>query len=306
MNTDSYLMRGSNKPISGFFQRHKYKFLFLSLAVSSVIGVNNLQSFQNNNKVEITENIEIKDYATKILSQTNKNLKTPFIINYSEITYNKMNLNKDFSFGDDFIIKESLSSRDNSSSLIGNKTEKKLLNSNNIVKKDSKIVSTTKKQVALANVISDKYNVETNKALKMVKTAYKVSEERDIDPIVLLGIAAVESRFNEKAKNKSGAVGLTQAMPSAHPEKIRQIRKQGGSMYDIHDNLDVGAQIYSEYLKKHNGNQVLALQQYNGSLKDKKRRYSKKVFQAMSPLKEAVKLANNSSMNDRTFAANVN
>ena len=48
--------------------------------------------------------------------------------------------------------------------------------------------------------------------------------------------------------------------------------------FDPDASLDMGGQIYAEYRTKFNGNQVLALQQYNGSLKDKSRRYSNKVM----------------------------
>ena len=98
----------------------------------------------------------------------------------------------------------------------------------------------------------------------------------------------MESRFNEKARNPSGAVGLVQAVPRAHPEKIRAIKKRGGDVYNISDNLNLGAEILSECFDRANGNQTLALQRYNGSLGDKRTRYAKKVYQAMTPLKNSI------------------
>lgn len=154
--------------------------------------------------------------------------------------------------------------------------------------KDFKIHLNNKKQVALAKVISQKYGVSEEKALHVVKTAYNVSSKNNIDPVLLLSITAVESKFNEKARNPSGAAGLVQAMPKAHPEKIRAIKKRGGSIYDIADNLNLGAEIYSECLDKANGNRTLALQRYNGALRDKKTRYANKVYQAMTPLKNSI------------------
>lgn len=147
---------------------------------------------------------------------------------------------------------------------------------------------TNKKQIALSKVISHKYGLSEDKALHVVKTAYKVSSENNIDPVLLLSITAVESRFNEKARNPSGAVGLVQAVPRAHPEKIRAIKNRGGSVYNISDNLNLGAEILSECFDRANGNQTLALQRYNGSLGDKRTRYAKKVYQAMTPLKNSI------------------
>lgn len=154
--------------------------------------------------------------------------------------------------------------------------------------KDFKTKTVNGKQKLLAKVISDQYGISSDKALNVVKTAYQVSSQNNIDPIVLLSITAVESKFNDKARNRSGAVGLVQAMPSAHPEKIKDIKKRGNSLYDIQENLNLGAKIYSECLEKANGNQKQALQRYNGSVKDKKQLYAKKVLLAMTPFKKAL------------------
>lgn len=154
-------------------------------------------------------------------------------------------------------------------------------------KKDMLNVKNETKQKSLVKFISNSYNVPNKTAEKIVNSAFKVSQNYKIDPVILLSITAVESRFDPKAKNGSGAIGLVQAVPSAHPEKIKDIKKQGKSVYDIESNLELGAQIYSEYLNKSNGNVSLALQRYNGSVKDSKKRYSKKVFKVMKPLQVA-------------------
>lgn len=159
--------------------------------------------------------------------------------------------------------------------------------------KNAKIVPLSTKQANMADAITEKYNVKRDSAVKIIKEAYNVGGKRGIDPEILIGITAVESGFNPKAKNRSGAIGLTQALPRAHPEKIKRVKKSGGSMYDIHTNLDVGAEIYGELLDKYNGNTTLALQAYNGSVKDKKRKYSKKVMTAISTLKTMSLASNN-------------
>lgn len=162
---------------------------------------------------------------------------------------------------------------------------KKDKDTSDLVKKTDVKKSLNVKQASLAGAVTEKYNVDKKSAEKIIKEAYNVGKKRGIDPEILIGITAVESGFNPKAKNRSGAIGLTQALPRAHPEKIKRVKKSGGSMYDIHTNLDVGAEIYGELLDKYNGNTVLALQAYNGSVKDKKKRYSKKVMNAISTLK---------------------
>lgn len=140
----------------------------------------------------------------------------------------------------------------------------------------------------LTDYIAEGYNIPHNKAAVIVKEAFTVSKNKGIDPLMLLAITAVESEFNDKARNRSGAVGLVQALPRAHPEKVRIIRQQGGSLYNIHNNLSLGAQIYKEYLTVAKGNPTQALQRYNGSLSDKKKVYSKKVFKKLTSMKKAV------------------
>lgn len=157
----------------------------------------------------------------------------------------------------------------------------KLYNDNPNLNKGSQI----ERQGVIADQISKHYDVNHEVAQKMVKEAYIVGNKHGLKPELLLGIAAVESGFNPKAKNKSGAIGLMQALPRAHRDKISEVKKRGGSMYNIRDNLEVGAQIYSELLDKYNGNTTLALQAYNGSVKDRKKSYSKKVYRAVSNIK---------------------
>lgn len=170
---------------------------------------------------------------------------------------------------------------------------KKDVETSNLVKSNQTKKTLTSKQSDLASAVTEKYNVNKTSAEKIIKEAYNVGAKRGIDPEILIGITAVESGFNPKAKNRSGAIGLTQALPRAHPEKIKRVKNNGGSMYDIHTNLDVGAEIYGELLDKYNGNTILALQAYNGSVKDKKKRYSKKVMSAISTLKTMSLASNN-------------
>lgn len=149
-------------------------------------------------------------------------------------------------------------------------------------------ISYTPKMSVLTNYIAEGYNIPKGKANIIVKEAFSISDKKNIDPLMLLAITAVESEFNDKARNPSGAVGLVQALPKAHPEKVRVIKQKGGSLYNIHNNLSLGAQIYKEYLTASKGNPTQALQRYNGSLSDKKKVYSKKVFKELKSMKKIV------------------
>lgn len=134
------------------------------------------------------------------------------------------------------------------------------------------------RKAMLAQRIAQTYRRPLADIVKIVDYAHISGEQHSIDPVLLLAIAAVESSFNPKAVSSAGAQGLIQALPRAHPEKFARLRASGKSPFDPDASMDMGGQIYAEYRAKFKGDQILALQQYNGSLKDKSRRYSNKVM----------------------------
>lgn len=130
----------------------------------------------------------------------------------------------------------------------------------------------------LASRIEAKFKVNRPLARLIIASAHEAGNRYQVDPILLLAMAGVESSFNPYAKNPSGALGLTQVIPRWHPEKVAYFSRQGKTLTDPATSLNVGAWVFSEYRKKHGGNRMRALQQYNGSIKDKKQRYASKVL----------------------------
>lgn len=137
-------------------------------------------------------------------------------------------------------------------------------------------------EIALAQHISVEYKIAPKAAKRVVHQAYKAANNQGIDPVLLLSVVGVESRFNPLAGSNAGAVGLVQAMAKAHPEKVSNILEQGGSLTDIDANLNLGAQILKEYLIRQKGNIPRALEEYHGSLYDQRQAYAHKVFAVKS------------------------
>ena len=133
---------------------------------------------------------------------------------------------------------------------------------------------------ALAQRIASTYRRPLTDVRTIVDGAHASGRKHQVDPVLLLAIAAVESSFDPKAVSSVGAQGLLQALPRAHPEKFERIREEGKSPFDPVVSMDIGGQIYAEYRDRFDGNRILALQQYNGNLKDKTHRYSNKVLRA--------------------------
>ncbi len=133
-------------------------------------------------------------------------------------------------------------------------------------------------QKRLVAYISKQYSIASSAATEIIKNTFAVSKKYQIDPLLMLAIIAQESRFNPIAQSSVGALGLTQALPKAHPEKIQVIENNSGDILSVSDNVELGAKIFSEYSRRFKGNTMLALQQYNGNLADKEQRYAKKVI----------------------------
>lgn len=132
----------------------------------------------------------------------------------------------------------------------------------------------------LSRRIVEHYKVSPVAARKIVDAAHEAGARYNVDPLMLLSISAVESSFNPQARSSAGAIGLTQLLPRAHPEKLARIRAAGKSPFDVKTSLELGAEVFSEYHARFRGDKIKALQQYNGSLKDSSRRYSNKVMAA--------------------------
>lgn len=135
---------------------------------------------------------------------------------------------------------------------------------------------------SLTAKITDKYSISENQAREIVLTAYREAKARNLDPVLVLSIIATESSFNPKAKSKVGALGLMQAMPVYHREKLDRLGISQQDLYHPEHNIRVGTEILSEYIHMSKGNTASALQRYNGSLSDGSRKYSNKVFRAMT------------------------
>lgn len=129
-----------------------------------------------------------------------------------------------------------------------------------------------------ARYIAKNYLIAKEASQLIVVEAFRAGKAHRVDPLLLLAIIGIESRYNPLSESPAGALGLTQAIPKYHPEKIAAISRHQGHVLNIGDNIELGAKVFSEYLRKFDNNSVLALQQYNGSLNDSSRFYSSKVL----------------------------
>lgn len=144
-----------------------------------------------------------------------------------------------------------------------------------------------RKHRAVAEFVARRYQVSQEVTLGLVSTAYTVARQYQLDPLLILAVIAVESRYNPIAESVMGAKGLMQIMPQFHLDKLQH---WGGAkaVFEPEANIAVGAKIIREYLGR-TRDMTEALQMYAGAGDDADNVYARRVFSEQQRLKQVVK-----------------
>jgi soluble lytic murein transglycosylase-like protein len=144
-------------------------------------------------------------------------------------------------------------------------------------------------QRAVAEFIAKRYRVADDAVARFVSEAYRAGHRFGVDPLLIISVMAIESRFNPVAQSDVGAKGLMQVIPKYHPEKVSE---HGGAeaLLDPEVNIQVGAQILHEYLRRFGGLQT-ALQVYAGAADEPSAEYATKVLAERLRLQRVLKQA---------------
>jgi soluble lytic murein transglycosylase-like protein len=133
-----------------------------------------------------------------------------------------------------------------------------------------------REQRAMTEYIAKRYRVADEAVAGFVATAYKAGGQHSVDPLLILAVMAVESRYNPVAESSVGAKGLMQIIPKYHLEKLLD---HGGedALLDPEVNIMVGARILREYQRRL-GDTEAALQMYAGAFDEPTSTYANKVL----------------------------
>lgn len=139
----------------------------------------------------------------------------------------------------------------------------------------------------LAEYVSKRYRVSMDATVELVSAAYAAGEQTGLDPLLILAVMAVESRFNPIAESVAGAKGLMQVIPKYHMEKIMA---SGGekAVLEPETNILVGAKILREYIAR-SGDLTIGLQMYNGAPDGTSSQYAGKVINEKLRLQQMLK-----------------
>jgi soluble lytic murein transglycosylase-like protein len=131
-------------------------------------------------------------------------------------------------------------------------------------------------QRTLTEYIAKRYRVSDQAVASYVSLAYQAGAQHSVDPLLILAVMAIESRYNPVAESSMGARGLMQVIPKYHLEKLLD---HGGepALLEPAVNIVVGAQILREYSRRFRDAET-ALQMYAGALDDETTQYASKVF----------------------------
>lgn len=142
-------------------------------------------------------------------------------------------------------------------------------------------------QVVLSRYLSRRFLIANEATERMVGAAYDAAHEVGLDPLLLLAVISVESRFNPIAESVMGAKGLMQIIPKYHRAKLEDL---GGeqALWDPEANIRLGALILQEYVDR-TGTLVAGLQYYNGAYWDGHAQYAQKVLSERARLMEVVR-----------------
>jgi len=150
------------------------------------------------------------------------------------------------------------------------------------------VAGQAREQRALTEFIAKRYRVAEVAIAGFVASAYRAGGELKLDPLLILAVMAVESRYNPVAESNMGAKGLMQVIPKFHQEKLFE---HGGepALLDPEVNIQVGAQILREYLGRF-GELETALQMYAGAFDIPNSPYAGKVLAERARLEQIARV----------------
>ena len=131
-------------------------------------------------------------------------------------------------------------------------------------------------QQALTRHLSRRFFVASAMTERIVDAAHRAALEVGLDPLLVLAVISIESRFNPIAESVMGAKGLMQIIPKYHREKLIAAGGED-AVFDPESNILVGARILQEYVYG-TGTLEAGLQYYNGARRDSSAAYAQKVL----------------------------
>ncbi|MCM0043004.1 MAG: lytic transglycosylase domain-containing protein [Burkholderiaceae bacterium] len=107
----------------------------------------------------------------------------------------------------------------------------------------------TREQQRVTQWLAKRYRIAVSASRMFVGAAFESAEAVKIDPLLVLAVMAIESRFNPFAESAVGAQGLMQVMSKVHHDKFSN---HGGVAAALNPaaNIQVGATILKDMIRR--------------------------------------------------------
>jgi hypothetical protein len=140
---------------------------------------------------------------------------------------------------------------------------------------------------AVLDDVAHRYRVSAAALVPVFAAAQATAREQHLDPLLIIAVIAIESRFNPFSESPMGAQGLMQVIPRFHQDKLPE---DAGKMafLDPITNVQVGAQALRESIRR-NGDLLDGLQQFGGAADDEQQGYANKVLAEKERLEQVAR-----------------
>lgn len=142
---------------------------------------------------------------------------------------------------------------------------------------------------AVLDDVAHRYRVSAAALVPVFAAAQATAREQHLDPLLIIAVIAIESRFNPFSESPMGAQGLMQVIPRFHQDKLPE---DAGKMafLDPITNVQIGAQALHESIRR-NGDLLDGLQQFGGASDDEGQAYANKVLAEKERLEQVARRA---------------
>lgn len=138
---------------------------------------------------------------------------------------------------------------------------------------------------AALDQVAQRYRVSPDALQPIFEIAQAAGRESRVDPLLIIAVISVESRFNPYSQSPMGAVGLMQIIPRYHMDKLSG-DADSRAFLDPVINVRAGARILQEFIQRQGG-LMEGLQYYAGAIEDTEQTYANKVIAEKAKLEQA-------------------
>ena len=118
-------------------------------------------------------------------------------------------------------------------------------------------------QKRVVQYLARRYRVADGAVRMLVSTAFQIGREKNLDPLLILSVVAIESSLNPFAESAMGAQGLMQVMTHVHAQRFEPHGGETAALDPI-ANMKVGSSILHELISR-GGSVERGLQLYVGA-----------------------------------------